>query len=97
MPIKKEMRRRGKRGVWYAAVRWEGVNLHDSLETTDERIAYKRLADLKIQVERGDYQKNRLKFSECLEKYEAEVLPKKSKSAKSCFTESISSLTSSLP
>ena len=80
MPIKKEMRRRGKRGVWYAAVRWEGVNLHDSLETTDERIAYKRLADLKIQVERGDYQKNRLKFSECLEKYEAEVLPKKSKS-----------------
>ena len=53
---KKEIRKRGKREVYYAACRYRGFLLQDSLETTDEKLAVQRLAELKLQIDKGDYQ-----------------------------------------
>ena len=53
---KKVIRKRGKRGVYYAACRYRGTLLQDSLETTDEHLALQRLTQLKIQIDKGDYQ-----------------------------------------
>ena len=53
---KKVIRKRGKRGIYYAACRYRGTLLQDSLETTDEHLALQRLAQLKIQIDKGDYQ-----------------------------------------
>ena len=53
---KKTIRKRGKRGICYAACRYRGILLQDSLETTDENLALQRLTQLKIQIDKGDYQ-----------------------------------------
>ena len=53
---KKEIRKRGKREVYYAACRYRGFLLQDSLETTAEQLAVQRLAELKLQIDKGDYQ-----------------------------------------
>ncbi len=53
---KKVIRKRGKRGICYAACRYRGILLQDSLETTDENLALQRLTQLKIQIDKGDYQ-----------------------------------------
>ena len=52
---KKEIRKRGEREVYYAACRYRGFLLQDSLETTDEKLAVQRLAELKLQIDKGDY------------------------------------------
>ena len=46
--------RRGKRKVWYAQCRYMKVRLFDCLETTDRRLAERRLAELKLFIERGN-------------------------------------------
>ena len=61
---KREIRPRGKRGVLYASCRWKGVLLQDSLETTDEQLARIRLADLKNQIDRGEYQSWKLSWDQ---------------------------------
>jgi integrase len=79
MAIRKEMRQKGKRGVWYAMTSCRGVKLEDCLDTTDDRIATQRLAELKFKVERGEYQKDKIPFLECAEKWKRLEQPKKSK------------------
>ena len=65
----KLMERRGKRGNWYANCRHLGIKLSDCLETTDERLAEKRLAELKILVERGEYKLWKKTFEQCCDEY----------------------------
>lgn len=74
-----EMRKRGKRGIWYAHCKYQGVYLGDSLETPDERIAIQRLAELKLKVGKGEYQKWKLRWDECEARY-LETIKKKSES-----------------
>jgi integrase len=52
----KQIRKRGKQEVYYAACRYKGELMQDCLETTDKRIAFQRLAELKLQIDKGDYQ-----------------------------------------
>ncbi|MBT5868875.1 MAG: site-specific integrase [Nitrospinaceae bacterium] len=61
---KKVIRKRGKRGICYAACRYRGILLQDSLETTDENLALQRLTQLKIQIDKGDYQSWKKTWSE---------------------------------
>ena len=61
---KKTIRKRGKRGICYAACRYRGILLQDSLETTDENLALQRLTQLKIQIDKGDYQSWKKTWSE---------------------------------
>ena len=53
---KKEIRKRGKRENYYAACRYKGILIQDCLGTTDVRIAFQRLAELKFQIDKGEYQ-----------------------------------------
>jgi hypothetical protein len=46
---------RGNRGIYHADCRYMGERIRDSLETTDRRLAERRLAELKTAVERGSY------------------------------------------
>lgn len=62
----KYFRRRGKRGVIYLSERYMGIQLWDSLDTTDERIAEIRRREKHIQIEKGDYQKSRTTFNEAV-------------------------------
>ncbi len=73
----KEMKPRGKRGVYYAHCRYMGETLHECLGTTDEKLARRRLEHLKALVERGEYQIWKRKFSDLAETYLSEILPKK--------------------
>lgn len=79
--LPEQMLPRGKRGVWYANCRYLGVFIRDCLNTTDRRLAERRLAEIKFAVERGDYQKWRLTFDEVADEYAKTVLPGKSKQA----------------
>ena len=72
------MVQRGKRGVWYADCRYQGVRIRDCLETTDRRIAERQLAEYKSSVERGEYQSSKIKFEELASRYAEEMLSKKS-------------------
>mgnify|MGYP003956275745 CR=1 FL=1 len=65
----KLMERRGKRGNWYANCRHMGIKLSDCLETTDALIAERRLAELKILVERGEYKLWKKTFEQCCDEY----------------------------
>lgn len=58
------MFRRGKEGIWYAKRRYLGVHIQDCLQTTYEREARRRLAELELAVERGDYHAYKKKFIE---------------------------------
>jgi integrase len=73
------MRKRGKLGNYYAACSHKGVRLDDCLGTTDRRWAERELADLKSQVERGEYQNRKKKFEDLIPKYQ-EMLQFKSES-----------------
>jgi len=61
---KREIRPRGNRGVFYASCRWKGILLQDCLQTTDEQLARIRLADLKNQIDRGEYQSWKLSWDQ---------------------------------
>jgi len=71
-----QMRRRGKRGVWYADCRHTGTHIQDCLETTDRRRAERRLAELKISAERGEYLKLKVKFEKLVPEYKKRLLQK---------------------
>ena len=61
---------RGKEGIWWTKkTRHNGSIIHRSLDTTDERIARARSAELWLSVERGDYQQNITKFEDCVDQY----------------------------
>lgn len=71
-----QMRRRGKRGVWYADCRHCGIHIQDCLETADRRRAERRLAELKNSAERGEYLKLKVKFKELVPEYKKRLLQK---------------------
>jgi integrase/recombinase XerD len=64
-----EFKRRGKHGIYYANVSYMGERLRDCLKTVDRDEAQRRIIELKITVERGDYQKAKQTFDDLVEKY----------------------------
>jgi integrase len=64
-----EFIRRGKNRIYQAHVTYMGVRLRDSLRTTDRNEAQRRLIELKLSVERGDYQKAKQTFDDLVAKY----------------------------
>ena len=69
---------RGKCKIWYAQCRHMKVRLFDCLETTDRRLAERRLSELKLFVERGEYKAWKKKFSDLIPVYRETILNKKS-------------------
>ena len=69
---------RGKRKIWYAQCRHMKVRLFDCLETTDRRLAERRLAELKLFIERGEYKAWKKKFNDLIPVYRETILNKKS-------------------
>jgi integrase len=69
---------RGDRGIFHADCRYLGERIRDSLETTDRRLAERRLAELKTLVERGEYKAHKKKFEDFSKQYIDQVLPQKS-------------------
>ena len=63
--MKKQIYRRGQQKVCYADCQYLGVRIRDCLFTTDEAIAHERLAELKLLVRKGEYQKWKRKFNDC--------------------------------
>ncbi len=49
------MVQRGNGKTWYAQKRINGVRVRDCLNTTDERLARRRFAELELAVEKGEY------------------------------------------
>ena len=69
-----EIKRRGKHRIYYANVTYMGVRLRDCLDTVDRNEAQHRLTELRISVERGEYQRAKQTFDDLLEKYKPKVL-----------------------
>ena len=67
-----EIKRRVEHGVYYANVTYMGVRLRDCLKTVDRNEAQRRIIELKIAVERGDYQKAKQTFDGLVAKYKPE-------------------------
>jgi len=70
----KYMYQRGKDKIWYAKRRMTDLagkkfHIQDSLDTSDERLARRRLAELELAVERGDYQAFKKPFLEAAQEY----------------------------
>jgi len=82
-PMRKEIRLRGRN--WYANTRFMGELLQDCLDTSDEKIARRRLEHLKAMIERGDYQVSKKKFGELANQYLDEILPKKGKASQARY------------
>jgi len=64
-----EIKRRVEHGVFYANVTYMGVRLRDCLKTVDRNEAQRRIIELKLAVERGDYQKAKQTFDDLVEMY----------------------------
>ena len=64
-----KIKRRGKSGIYYANTSHWGVRLRDSLKTVNPHEALRRLLELEIAVERGNYLKVKTKFDDLLKKY----------------------------
>ena len=64
-----EIKRRAEHGVFYANVTYMGIRLRDCLKTVDRDEAQRRIIELKLAVERGDYQKARQTFDDLVAKY----------------------------
>ena len=73
--VTKEIRKRGKK--YYANCMYMGIRLGECLGTSDERLARRRLEHLRAQIERGEYQIWKRKFSDLAKTYLSEILPKK--------------------
>jgi len=76
------MYQRGKSKIWYAKRRMTDsagnkVHIQDSLDTSDERLARRRLAELELAVERGDYQAFKKPFLEAAKEYLEEAATSK--------------------
>ena len=65
-----EIIRRSNHGSYYANVSYMGVRLRDCLKTVNRNEAQRRLIELKLLVERGDYQKIKQTFDELVADYE---------------------------
>ena len=65
-----EIIQRNKKGFWYANVWHEGIRLRDCLFTDDRKEAQKRLADLYVAVERGEYLQSKETFEDRANKYD---------------------------
>ncbi len=64
-----EIIRRGKEGIYYANVTYMGKRLRDRLKTVNRDEAQRRLIELKLAVERGDYQKAKQTFDDLVARY----------------------------
>jgi integrase len=64
-----EIKRRVERGIFYANVTYMGIRLRDCLKTVDRDEAQRRVMELKLAVERGDYQKAKQTFDDPAAKY----------------------------
>jgi hypothetical protein len=64
-----EIIRRGKERIYYANVTYMGIRLRDRLKTVNRDEAQRRLIELKLAVERGDYQKAKQKYDDLVERY----------------------------
>jgi integrase len=64
-----EIIQRNKKGFWYANVWHEGIRLRDCLFTDDRKEAQKRLADLYVAVERGEYLQSKETFEDRAKQY----------------------------
>ena len=64
-----EIIRRGKEGIYYANVTYMGIRLRDRLKTVNRDEAQRRLIELKLAVERGDYQKAKQTFDDLVARY----------------------------
>jgi hypothetical protein len=64
-----EIKRRAEHGVFYANVTYMSIRLRDCLKTVDRDEAQRRIIELKLAVERGDYQKARQTFDDLVAKY----------------------------
>ena len=77
-----EIKRRGKSDIYYANVWYRGVRLRDCLKTPDRDEAQRRLIELKLAVEKGDYQSWKIDFDECVSRYRKIVLLTKSEGSR---------------
>ena len=71
---------RGKTRIWYADTFYLGVHIRDCLRTTDEKIARRRLWEIKFSVEEGGYQVSKKKFKFFAEQVAAEGLSEREES-----------------
>jgi len=62
----KYFRRKGSCGVIYLSERYLGIQLWDSLETTDEKIAELQRREIHIAIERGEYTNWKKTFKEAV-------------------------------
>lgn len=69
------IRSKGKRGVKYANTHYKGIKLSDCLDTTDERIAHRRLQQIFNEIDEGRYQSFKKTFDWCVEQYYLKVEP----------------------
>jgi hypothetical protein len=60
---------RGKEGTCYANVTYMGIRLRDRLKTANRDESQRRLIQLKLAVERGDYQKAKKTFDDLVASY----------------------------
>jgi hypothetical protein len=73
-------RPKGKKGIFYANTTYEGIKLSDCLNTNDELLAYRRIAQILNDVDEGRYQIGKKSFEWCLEQYKKNIEPHLSKS-----------------
>lgn len=69
------IRSKGKRGVKYANTHYKGIKINDCLDTTDERIAHRRLQQILNEIDEGRYQSFKKTFDWCVEQYYLKVEP----------------------
>ena len=67
------IRSKGKRGVKYANTHYKGIKINDCLDTTDERIAHRRLQQILNEIDEGRYQSFKKTFDWCVEQYYLKV------------------------
>jgi len=65
--MSKQMRLRGN--ILYAHCRFMGVELQDSLKTSDPNLAEQNLVDLKTLVRKGEYNSSKKTFEECADEW----------------------------
>ena len=65
--MSKQMRLRGN--ILYAHCRFMGVELQDSLKTSDPNLAEQNLVDLKTLVRKGEYYNSKKTFEECADEW----------------------------
>lgn len=80
--IPDQMYPRGKDDILYIDCRYRGVRIRQTSGTSDKRIAERILAELKNQVDNGEYQIWRTSFDECVKNYKENQLADKTEASK---------------